>query len=205
MCADIHKKEITDIEALRNKTLFKIVFSRYAGELYQKATQYLNGDDAKDLVQELMIEVWNKRLSITGNAEGSIRGYIFLRLKYRILDYFSKQSEYVLWEEALPELIKISTTLPHDSILLKELQSIIENTTKEMSPSESAVFKLRWEEQLSVLDTANALGISKKSVMNRFASAMKQVRTQTFEYYKENPTTEYQLTLLALIFSQLVK
>lgn len=205
MCIEAHKKVITDIEALRDEALFKVVFSRYAGDLYKKATQYIDKDDAKDLVQELMIELWNKRTSILGNKEGCIRGYVFIRLKYKILDYYSKQSERVLWEEALPELMKISTTLPHESLVLKELHSIIESTVKEMRPSELEVFQLRWEQQLSVSDTAKALGISNKSVMNRFTTAMNKVRIRTLEYYNENPTTEYQLTLLALIFSQVMK
>lgn len=205
MCIDIDKKDITDIEALRNESLFNVVFSRYAGDLYIKAAQYLNQDDAKDLAQELLIEIWNKRMSIIGNSEGSIRGYISIRLKYKILDHYSKQSERVLWEEALPELMEMATNTTHETTLQKELYAIIEETTHEMNPSELAVFRLRWEQQLSVLETANTLGISKKSVMNRFASAMKKIRTQTVGYYNESPVAEYQLTVLTLVLSQLMK
>lgn len=198
-------KSISDREALQNKSQFQIIFQRYAGSLYKTATHYVNRDDAKDIVQELMIETWNKRDTLTGNASGSIKNYLFIRLKFRILDFYSKKPEHILWEEALPELVQLSINEGYDKTMLKEVEQIIADSMREMTPSESVVFRLRWEQQLSVQDTAHTLGISSKSVINRFSSAMKTVRENVMEYYHDEPLTDYQLMLLILLFSRVLQ
>lgn len=179
-------RSISDREALQNKSQFQLIFQRYAGNLYKTATHYVNRDDAKDIVQDLMIETWNKRDTLTGNAAGSIKNYLFIRLKFRILDFYSKKPEHILWEETLPELVQLSMSNVYDKTILKELEQIIADSMREMKPSELEVFSLRWEQQLSVQDTAHALGISSKSVINRFSSAMKTVRENVMEYYNDN-------------------
>ncbi len=194
-------KSISDIEALQDKSQFQLIFQRYAGSLYKTATRYVNKDDAKDVVQDLMIETWNKRAVLTGNAAGSIKNYLFIRLKFRILDFFSRKPEHILWEEALPELVQLSMNEVYDNTMMNELEQIIAATMREMKPSELEVFRLRWEQQLSVQDTAAMLRISSKSVINRFSTAMKSVRENVVEYYNEEPVAEYQLTLLILIFA----
>jgi RNA polymerase sigma-70 factor (ECF subfamily) len=179
-------KSISDREALQNKSQFQLIFQRYAGNLYKTATHYVNRDDAKDIVQDLMIETWNKRDTLTGNAAGSIKNYLFIRLKFRILDFYSKKPEHILWEEALPELVQLSMSNAYDKTILKELEQIIVDSMREMKPSELDVFSLRWEQQLSVQDTAHTLGITSKSVINRFSSAMKTVRENVMEYYNDD-------------------
>lgn len=179
-------KSISDMEALQNKSQFQLIFQRYAGNLYKTATHYVNRDDAKDIVQDLMIETWNKRDTLTGNAAGSIKNYLFIRLKFRILDFYSKKPEHILWEEALPELVQLSMSNAYDKTILKELEQIIADSMREMKPSELDVFSLRWEQQLSVQDTAHTLGITSKSVINRFSSAMKTVRENVMEYYNDD-------------------
>lgn len=191
----------TDVEAVKNIATFELVFNRYVSRLYKAATRYMNTDDAKDLVQDLMMETWNKRDRLRGNTQGSLQNYLFIRLKFKILDFYSKKTEQTLWEEALPELIKLAKTHVHEEAIVKELNKIIRDTMLEMSPSELVVFRLRWEKQLSVKETANMLNISTKSVMNRLNLAMKTVRNNVKNYYNEDLATEYRTIVLAIMVS----
>lgn len=195
---------VSDLEALQNKSQFQVIFKRYAGDLYKTAARYVSKDDANDIVQELMIETWNKRDTLTGNADGCIKNYLFIRLKFRVLDFYSKKPEHVLWEEALPELVQLSMNDTYDKTILLELEQIITSSMNEMKPSELEVFRLRWEQQLSVQDTADILSISSKSVINRFSAAMKTVRENVIDYYNDEPIAEYQLTILVLFFSRII-
>lgn len=192
-----NKNNISDIKALKDRSQFKIIFDRYAEILYLSASKHVDKNDAKDIVQELMIETWKKRENITGNAEGCIKNYLFIRLKFKIIDFFSQQPQHVLWEDALPELIQLSMNEEHDAIIIDELNKIIAESLKEMTPSELDVFKLRWEKQLSVEDTSKTLTISSKSVMNRFSTAMKTVRKNVSAYYNEEPVAGYLPAILA--------
>jgi|SRR5690554_2033770 len=198
-----NKKDITDIEALRSRSQFKIVFDRYATSLYLSASKHVGKDNAEDIVQELMIETWKKRENIKGNSEGSIKNYLFIRLKFKIIDFFSQKPDHILWEDALPEIIQLSMNEEHDTTLLNELNKIISDSMDEMTPSELIVFKLRWEKQLSVKDTSKVLSVSSKSVMNRFSTAMKTVRQNVSSYYNEDSVAGYQLTIIALIILKL--
>lgn len=189
---------ITDIEALRNKISFQLIFKRYSGRLYKTVAAYMNKADAEDIVQELMIETWNKRDSLKGNADGCLQNYLFIRLKYKILDYYSKKPEHVLWYEALPELIHLSGNNSHDKTILDELHQVINATVREMRPSEREVFELRFGNEYSVQETAKCLGISPKSVVNRFAVAIKTVRENVLKYYDGNHFVKYELTFLVL-------
>lgn len=192
-------KSITDIEALGNKSLFQIIYIRYAARLYKTASRYMSKDDAEDIIQELMIETWHKKDSLKGNADGCLQNYLFIRLKYKILDFYSKKPEHILWEDALPDLIQLATHQTHEKIIIKELEKVIADTVREMRPSDREVFRLRWEQQFSVQETAKYLGISPKSVINRFAIAIKMVRKNVSKYYNDESIIEYQFILLLLI------
>lgn len=151
-----------------------------------------------------MIETWNKREDIRGNAEGSIKNYLYIRLKFKIIDFFSQKPNHILWEEALPELMQISINEEHNLTLINELNKIISDSLNEMTPSELEVFNLRWEKQLSVEDTSKALSISSKSVINRFSTAMKTVRKNVTAYYNQESVAGYQITILALIVLKII-
>ena len=193
-------KSITDIEALGNKSLFQIIYIRYATRLYKTASRYMGKDDAEDIVQELMIETWNKKDSLKGNADGCLQNYLFIRLKYKIIDFYSKKPKYVFWEDTLPELIQLATNQTHEKTIIKELEKVIADTVRKMRPSDREVFRLRWEQQLSVQETAKYIGISHKSVINRFATAIKMIRKNVSKYYNNESIIEYQSILLLLIF-----
>lgn len=182
---------ITDIEALSDQIRFQVIFSRYAKRLYHSATRYVNTDDAQDIVQELMIEVWDKRDSLTGNDKGSLNNYLHMRLKFKVFDHYKKKPDQVYWDDALPEIMGLATNHVYEKTRMKELNRVVAKTMSEMRPSEREVFRLRWAEQFTVQETATSLGISSKSVMNRLSNALKQVREKVFEYYNEEPIPEY--------------
>jgi RNA polymerase sigma-70 factor (ECF subfamily) len=195
-------ESLSDIEAAKQEGTFEILFKRYSARLYRTATRHLGIDDAKDIVQELMIEAWNKRFTLRGNAEGSLKNYLFIRLKFMIIDHYSRKPEQVLWEEALPELMAMTENLVDEQVIVQELEQIITDTLQEMSPAERHVFSLRWKQQLSVTETAKVLQISPKSVMNRFNLALNIVRNNIKKYYhEEEVATKYQLVLLMIFLS----
>ncbi|MDD4438512.1 MAG: sigma-70 family RNA polymerase sigma factor [Tissierellia bacterium] len=193
--------KLTDLEALQSKEQFKLIFQRHAGKLYNKATYYVDKDDAKDIVQDLMVETWNKRFSIRGNEKGSIENYLFIRLKFMILDFYGKKPKNVLLEDALPELIKLSLNNTYDFSIVNELKKIIEESMNEMKPSEVEAFKLRFLKQYSVEETAKSLGVAPKTVINRLSESMKTVRKNVIEYYGEESATGYTVSLLLILIT----
>lgn len=182
---------------------FSNIFHRYWDDLYTLAVQYVKEDDAKDVVQELMIEAWSKHDSLHTDESGSLRGYLFSLLKYRIIDFVNARPNHVFWNDLIPQMAALVES--HDlfeDTTVKELQDIINETLAQLRPSELNVFRLRWEQNYSVDDTAKALGISRQSVMNRFNLALKAVRNNINGYYKGEVAAKYQSLLLMLFLSR---
>ena len=77
---------LSDKELLLHKDdrAFRILYDRYWQVLYKKAIARLrNEDDAKDILQEIFISIWNNRQQI--EFEETLAPYIFTALKYSII------------------------------------------------------------------------------------------------------------------------
>lgn len=195
---------MTDKEVLEKcckksgESMFRILFDRYWDILYTQAIQHVDEEDAKDILQELMLEVWNNRFRLKTDVSGTLKGYLFTLLKYRIIDFANARPDNVFWDDLIPQLLHLVENNVYDDIIVKELLAIIDNTLQAMSPSEQEVFRLRWQENYSVEATAEMLNISTQSVMNRLNKALKLVRHNVREYYG-NTLSSSSLSLLLVI------
>lgn len=72
-----------------NEQAFKQLFVTYYSPLCEFATQYVSDKDAEEIVQDLMMHLWEKRefLVITG----SVKSYLFTAVRNRCLNANSTQ------------------------------------------------------------------------------------------------------------------
>lgn len=69
---------------------YKQLFIKYYSPLCEYASQYISDDDAEELVQELMLFIWETRESIL--IESSLKSYLFIATKHRCLNFIKKKS-----------------------------------------------------------------------------------------------------------------
>ena len=67
---------------------YKQLFIKYYSPLCEYASQYISDDDSEELVQELMLFLWETRENLV--IETSLKSYLFISTKHRCLNAIRK-------------------------------------------------------------------------------------------------------------------
>ena len=174
---------------------FELLYERYWKALYLKACQRVDNDEAKDIVQEVMMSLWRRRKAISANKDGELAAYLFTAVKYRVISYYAFNSAEIKKAALFDELEQ------HTDVLeTKELKAIIEAAVNRLPTRMQQIFRMSREDDQSIADIARILNISEQTVKNQLTEALKRLRTSL----QANTTGEWALILL-YIFCQLHK
>lgn len=159
----------------RNQNAFSEIYRRYWHILFLHACKIIRDEDeAKDIVQDIFISLWNSssKIHITSN----LKGYLYVTVRNRILNRIrqTKSSEDFLGLLA-KEIngIDESTT---ELINERELQEIIDNEVNSLPPRMKQVFQLSREEFLTHKQIAQRLGTSEETVKKQISGSLKILR-----------------------------
>ena len=128
---------------------------------------------AQDIVQELFVDLWEKRLFL--NIHTGLIGYLVRSVRNRSLDQLKKQQKhrrlandhfYAAGEEAV-----IRNILEN-----KELGAMIEAMIHKLPPMPAKVFRLHYIEKLNYTEIAEELHISSNTVSNHMTRGLKGMR-----------------------------
>lgn len=75
-----------------DRNAYKQLFIKYYSPLCEYASQYISDDDSEELVQELMLFLWETRENLV--IETSLKSYLFISTKHRCLNAIRKNQ---LW------------------------------------------------------------------------------------------------------------
>lgn len=130
-----------------------------------------NEEAAKDVVQELFIDLWEKALY--NGVGGSLKMYLVAAVRNRAIKYQKKQHT----------LGSIRNDLhPHseknflEKIENEELKNKLELAIQRLPPMASKVFRLHYEERLSHKEISGMLQISTSTVSSHIDRALKELR-----------------------------
>lgn len=174
-----------------DKDAFREMVHLYGRRLYFYAWQYL-GDRhmAEDIVQDLFLEIWNKRK--TWHPNETLQGYLLKSIKNRCLRYIQKQRP-ILSSSMNPHIREqfedtISTTIDVQS------KSRIENTLLEQDIMDALqalpercglIFRMHRFEGISQKKIAKELNISVKTVGNQIQRAV-SILSEKLKHHLEN-------------------
>ncbi len=169
--------DILLIRRLKNGELkaFDLLFNRYWEELYIAArTRLGNEEEARDCVQELFFQLWEKRLSL--EPKTNVSAYLQVALRNRIYNVFRSrtiQQKYLQFEKN-----KVLNDWEDGSKKLeqKELHQQIEAAIGSLPPKMQRIFRLSREEHMSIQQIADHLSLSQQTVKNELSSALKRLR-----------------------------
>jgi RNA polymerase sigma-70 factor (ECF subfamily) len=187
-----------------NYGAFDELYSRYWKRLYVTASKKTGcKDDAMDLVQDLFIEFWNKRASIT--IISSLGSYLVSCLYYKTFHYFRTKGLQEKHIRNFQEFLQQSNQSAYDSdpVTLHEaeleyehLQEIINQAIEEMPEKMRRVFQMTRTGELSVAEVATALHISPQTVKNQAGIAIQRLRKIVDEHAIELPISMLIILLL---------
>lgn len=194
------EKHISDVELLQllkedDTAAFETLYNRYWKSLYTRASQRVDPDDAKDLVQEVMLSLWRRRHEIPSFKEGEFARYLHAAIKYRVISHYAFSAAEIKKLSFFDVLDSQETT---DRLETKELTANIAAAVSQLPTRMQQIFRMSREEDLSIAEIARKLNISEQTVKNQLTDALRRVRNSL----KDSSSGEWAL-LVAYLFCQI--
>lgn len=160
----------------------RFIFDRYYPTLLQDAWRIIGDTDAaRDLVQDVFVELWKKRHEIAVHT--SLRAYLRKAVINRTLNYL-KSHRRISW--GLPdELQQLADTTDTDIYQKEQMESRearVRTAIESLPEKCRIVFSLSRFEQMSHKEIAEKLNISVKTIENQITKAMKVLREILMNY-----------------------
>lgn len=155
-------------------------------------------EDAADLIQDLFIELWNKRADWF--VERSLRTYLVSCVYFKVFNYFRakgvKEKHVRRFEDYLAHAGEVHVTglLEEAELEYGQMQEIIEQAIALMPEKMQKVFRMSLYERRTTAQIAEELDISTHTAKSHLQAAMRQLRQVA-----ETHSPEISTLLLALV------
>lgn len=155
-----------------DKKAFSKLFDLLWKPLYAFAQSIVMDEDvAKDVVQEVWIDYWNRRKSIENVC---IQSYLFKAVRYKVYNYLRDNKLNNTQIEVIQSIaIDADITLQHE---LDSTEQKINAVLKNLPNRCQEIFNLSRNEGMSNDAIASHYGISKRTVENQITLALKKIR-----------------------------
>ena len=163
--------ELSDrIENIDNKS-FKNIFSIYWEKLYAFGFKMtLDQELSKNIVQEIFIDLWEKRNKIQIN---NIEGYLFQSVKFQVFKYYrDKKMNREILQDQFDDYI-----LDNQEILNQELLNKLDQSLDKLPEKRGVILRMNKIQNLPVGEIALKLNLSQQTVKNQLTQAVKQLKT----------------------------
>lgn len=150
------------------------LYYRYWKKLYSHV--HLRVDDreaAKDIVQNLFINIWDRRGSL--HVKGNLEAFLFGAAKLQVLNYFrSAALKQKILQQALYQMQLVESSA-EERMFCSDLEKTINAAIDEMPDTMRQIFLMKNNDH-SVAEIASELGLSDRTVYNNASEAVKRIR-----------------------------
>ncbi len=172
-----------------DKEVFKKLFETYYLRLFLYTKSYVeDADTAKDIVQDLFINLWEKRKNLV--IVSSLSSYLFRAIHNRSIQFLrhkkvvSKFKEkHMLKLKEAEILYSTSVDFTFSEVQFNEIRNILNQTYNSLPAKTREVFSLSREQEKSNQDIANALNINKKTVEYYITKALRIFHSALKDYF----------------------
>lgn len=175
-----------------DRPAFMILYERYWDDLYRFVfVRTKNKELAEELLQNLWIRILENTESIQTDANESAKGYFLKHLHYRVIDHFnSHKKEWSAIRIDESESFTDITDTEYFEILdqheISDLFAMIDEVVSTLPVTEQKVYDMRIRKNMSVDETAEALGLTNKTVSNKLSNAIGEIREQLNPKYQSS-------------------
>jgi len=177
-----------------DRPAFMLLYDRYWDSLYRFVfVRTRDKEIAEEILQNLWVKILENTDVIQTDDSESAKGYLLRHLHYRILDFYNSYKKapptLSIDEFNIPNELEISDT-DYFEILeeneINALLSMIDEVVAQLPSTEQQVYDMRIRKNMSVNETAEALGISNKTVSNKLSKALGEIREQLNPEYQSS-------------------
>ena len=160
-----------------SRSQFESLFrSEYKGMLYFAIRYVKEEEEAKEIVQEAFINLWEKRESI--NPEREVKSYLSASVRNRCLNYLRDNKRFDGKLLSLGGPLPIPSNDDHNQIEFRELSHQIQYAIDELPEKCREIFRLNRFEQMKYQQIADHLRISVKTVETQMSKALAHLRSR---------------------------
>ncbi len=150
-------------------------FEQYFREHFQALVGFAMGyvpdsDTASEIAQEVFINFWNKRDTIS--PDQNIKSYLYISVKNRCLNFIRDNKKFRSYFLDVELEMEMAVSVP-DKLEQSEVASQIENAMGKLPEKCRQVFELSRFEELKYREIAEKLNISVKTVEAQMSKALK--------------------------------
>ena len=159
-----------------NKELFEILYNRFSKMIYNKCYSFVNNEDeAKDLTQDIFLKLFLKLSSFKGNSKFSTWVYSFT---YNHCINYVTRNPIKKHEVRLPDSYQLENY--SNNILLMECNDDsyvdkLNSSLKNMSNEDRSILVMKYQQELTIKNLENLLGISSSAVKMRIKRAKERL------------------------------
>lgn len=184
----MQKMELTEIDedlvlwrliSHGDKKAFETFFSKYYTILYSYSRYYVSAEDAEEIVQDLMMWLWERRGEFV--PSGSMQQYLLVAVKNRCFTVLRKK-DCELHDDEFFFVELDSFYESTDPCVVQELQDIIEKAIAELPETYRVAFEMNRFRDKTRQEIADELGLSIKTIDYRIQQALKILREQLKDY-----------------------
>ncbi|MBL4678194.1 MAG: sigma-70 family RNA polymerase sigma factor [Mucilaginibacter sp.] len=175
---------------------FDNIYNKYWKILYQTAHNRVDDEEiAKDIVQNVFIDIWVKRESIQINT--TLNQYLHGAVKMKVLNHFrSENIKQQVLDGALERISRLLYSNPNLSDYF-DLERIISEEVEEMPDNMKNSFLLR-SDSYSIKEIAGNLNLAEQTVSNNISEAFKRLKKRIRVEYPERYTTCFAVIAILL-------
>ncbi len=150
------------------------VYKRYALPLKDFLTALIrNEEDAKEINHDVFLSLWIDRAKIV--PERGIRGFLYLRARNLAMNYFDHAKVVQKYVDFRKRDIDFWDA-PDQDLMRGEAKILIDIALRGMTEQRRAIFKMRYEDGLSIDEIALRLNLGKSTVKNNLTMITKALK-----------------------------
>lgn len=158
-----------------DKAAFVYIYEQYWSILFNQAYKRLPQQEiVKELIQDLFMELWQKRNSL--NIHTSLSAYLHNALKHKVFNHYKSE---IIREKHAVSVKNTSSRLYNEveeSIFFDELSMALKKEIAGLPLQPKQVYLLKHEQGLNYAEIAKALNISVSTVEKHMIKALKIIR-----------------------------
>ena len=152
---------------------FDAIYNKYCRKLHGFVMMYLKQEeDAKEIVQEVFIKVWNARQKI--DVYASFESFLFTIAYNSTMSLLRKRITETKSRDYLKSLQQTEVAESAiDELQYQELKAQLQTLLNQLTPRQKEIFSLSRDEGLSHSEIAKKLNLSESTVNNHLVTTLK--------------------------------
>ena len=168
-------QQLLDLLKKGDEAAFTEVYDRYSALLLIHADNKLQDEDeARDVVQDVFVRLWEKRAQV--NVNSNLSGYLYNSVRNQIFNMIKHQKVISSYTESLLDANTNSEIYADHLIREKQFAAMIAAEIAALPPRMREVFELRRMENLSNKEVAERLNITELTAADQMKKAVKALK-----------------------------